>query len=346
MTNSENVIGMGVEDNPLLVQLDIGADEFSGDPAIQGQTDFGTQMEDMDAINRYMRTTKIVNNEAFPIKDSFLGWYDRLSYLSKSLDGDIYNEARTRMNKFNLANVTNEQQRENVVRVITTGVTTEEMQGKPKLPVLSTGEVGSKEIKKASNAGAASASASAASQPTATGTSGKPVLKVGSTGEAVKQWQKIVGVSPLTGYYGDFTANKTIAWKKANGLPATGAEAGIVNEAAWAKALGIGASPFAPPPTPSFAPSVPSAPPVSPGAFAPSPAPARPSTPKTVATKPAAKPAAPAAKTVAKRAKATAVQTASLFDITKWPGWAKGLAALTAAGGAIGFAFNQHKKLK
>jgi peptidoglycan hydrolase-like protein with peptidoglycan-binding domain len=169
-------------------------------------------------------------------------------------------------------------------------------------------------------------------------------LRVGSTGEPVKQWQKIVGVSPLTGYYGDYTAKATIAWKGKNGLPTTGPDAGVVTEAAWAKALGIVG--------PSFAPGVPSepafAPPPTPS-FAPTPAPATPrqasTTTRQPTTAPKTAPKAQPAKKASTATKTAKVAAASMFDFTKWPAVAQVLGVLTITGGAIAYAFHTNKKL-
>ncbi len=205
---------------------------------VQGQTDFGSQSEDMDAINRYMRTTNIVSNSAFPIKDDFIRWWDMLDNWDKTLSGDAYDEARTRMNKFNLANVRTEEERANVVRVITTGISTEEMQGKKKPPVLSTGEVGSQVTGRKSTTG------TMATTKTATGATATspvmPTIRQGSSGDPVKKWQSIIGVT-ADGKFGPATAAATKKWQSSHGLTADG----IVGPATWAKAVPVAA------PTPS-----------------------------------------------------------------------------------------------
>lgn len=57
---------------------------------------------------------------------------------------------------------------------------------------------------------------------------GSPTLRVGSTGEAVKFWQKIVGVKD-DGEFGPNTQRATKAWQSANGLTADG----VVGPATW-----------------------------------------------------------------------------------------------------------------
>src|SRR4029079_2823656 len=99
---------------------------------INTDTNFGAQIEDMDAINDYMRSKVIVNNAAYTYKDDFIRWWDNLGWYDKNFSSSAYDEARTRRNKFDLANVKNAAEKANVERVITTGITTEEMQGKPR----------------------------------------------------------------------------------------------------------------------------------------------------------------------------------------------------------------------
>lgn len=183
---------------------------------VQTATDFGTQSEDMDAINQYMRTKKIINNAAFPIKDDFIRWWDNLGFYDKNFSQDIYDEARTRRNKFDLANVKNEADRAEIQRVITTGQTTEQMQGKKRPPVLSTGEVGASTKKKTSSTGG-----------TLT-TSNRSMIKQGSKGDDVVAWQQILGVK-ADGNFGPGTYQATIAWQKAHGLKADG----IVGPDTW-----------------------------------------------------------------------------------------------------------------
>lgn len=73
----------------------------------------------------------------------------------------------------------------------------------------------------------------------------KPVLKLGSKGEAVKEWQKIVGVV-ADGDFGHNTENATKIWQKNHGLAADG----VVGPKSWA-AVGS-ASVVTPTAVPSF----------------------------------------------------------------------------------------------
>lgn len=71
-----------------------------------------------------------------------------------------------------------------------------------------------------------------------------PSVKLGSTGEAVKQWQRIIGVT-VTGVFDQTTDAKTRLWQKANGLT----DDGWVGEKTWKKALAGGSIPPPPPGT-------------------------------------------------------------------------------------------------
>jgi len=259
------------------------------------------QSENMEAVNRYMRTTPIVNNAAFPIKDDFIRWWDNLSWWSINMDGSAWDEARTRRNKFQLANVKNEQQRANVVRVITTGIESEEMEGKPRPTTLSTGEVGT-QVKKPSTTLTARVSP---------GT--KPVLGLNSRGPDVVQWQGIVGVKPQTGFFGQMTVDYTKKWQAAHNLPATGS----VDAQSWAVALGTGGETFAPSsaPEPTF-----TSPPVA--TFKPTATAQKPVATSQVSTVP----------------KTQTLSASTMFDFTKWPTWAQA-AALTTAVISGGYAF-------
>lgn len=59
----------------------------------------------------------------------------------------------------------------------------------------------------------------------------KPTLREGMKGEAVKEWQVVIGAEP-DGIFGPVTKTATIAWQRARGLTADG----IVGPATWARA--------------------------------------------------------------------------------------------------------------
>lgn len=59
----------------------------------------------------------------------------------------------------------------------------------------------------------------------------RPTIRQGSVGEAVKEWQRVIGVS-ADGKFGPGTATSTKAWQKARGLDADG----VVGANTWARA--------------------------------------------------------------------------------------------------------------
>ena len=61
----------------------------------------------------------------------------------------------------------------------------------------------------------------------------RPVIREGSTGEYVQQWQSVIGVA-ADGKFSPATRAATIAWQKARGLDADG----VVGPETWAVALG------------------------------------------------------------------------------------------------------------
>lgn len=99
--------------------------------------------------------------------------------------------------------------------------------------------VATPEAKKAAELGATAVVAAASVQAaTPTTSSGFPVIRQGSTGESVKTWQGMIGVSPADGIFGPDTASKTKSWQASHGLTADG----IVGPATWTAAALPGSS--------------------------------------------------------------------------------------------------------
>lgn len=84
--------------------------------------------ENIDAIRVYFDQTPVMTPEAQRIKDAFVIWYDDLTWFGKGLNSN-YDLARNQRNRFNLANATTPQEKQNVQAVITTGLSTEQLQG-------------------------------------------------------------------------------------------------------------------------------------------------------------------------------------------------------------------------
>lgn len=172
---------------------------------------------DMKAIDDFMRRTAPVTPEATQLRQSWLTWYPTLGWWDINYSQTVRDEASTRRNKFNLANAITPAQKQQVVNVITKS---HDVKG----PVLPTGEVGT-QIKK----------------PTATAVlqGNHPVIKEGSKGPAVVEWQTIIGVK-ADGNFGPGTKSATIAWQKTHkdveGKPLVAD--GIVGAKSWNAALG------------------------------------------------------------------------------------------------------------
>lgn len=86
--------------------------------------------QDMIAIHRYMSDTIAVTPKARELKDQFIRWWNGLTWNERNLSTAAFDEARNRMGRFQLENTTSAEQRAGVQRVLSTGITTEEMEGK------------------------------------------------------------------------------------------------------------------------------------------------------------------------------------------------------------------------
>lgn len=87
------------------------------------------QADDIDAINKYIVYATVKTKDAAKIKDEWIRWHDGLGWWSKNMDSAVYDEARNKRNRFNLANAVTKAEKEDVKNVQQTGLSTEEMQG-------------------------------------------------------------------------------------------------------------------------------------------------------------------------------------------------------------------------
>jgi hypothetical protein len=62
---------------------------------------------------------------------------------------------------------------------------------------------------------------------------GPPVIEQGSEGDAVVNWQHIVGIAPSDGVFGPITDNYTKSWQRSHGIEADG----VVGPLTWRAAL-------------------------------------------------------------------------------------------------------------
>lgn len=176
-------------------------------------------IEDNEAINDYMRRTGANTDKARDIQNQFFAFWQKGSWWDKNMSSDWFDEARTRRNQFNLANATNIVEKQNVEKVLATGLTREQMRGgsRPKVDV-KTGAVGS-QIK-------------APTTQTAIPKLSRN-LKKGVQGNDVKAWQSFLGLTPATGYFDSITDVKTRAYQTEKGLKADG----IVGPKTWTAAF-------------------------------------------------------------------------------------------------------------
>lgn len=86
---------------------------------------------DMQAINKYMMETAIVNPDAQKIKDEWIQWWTQHQH-DLYWSGDDFNHARNTRNSFNIANTKSPEEAESVKQQIATGVTEEETRGETK----------------------------------------------------------------------------------------------------------------------------------------------------------------------------------------------------------------------
>lgn len=85
------------------------------------------------AINTYIMTTPLATSAAGNVRNEWLKWHDGLGWYSREYPSvEIYDQARNLRNKFNLANAKTAEEKEQVKRVMQTGLTSEELRGETK----------------------------------------------------------------------------------------------------------------------------------------------------------------------------------------------------------------------
>lgn len=158
-----------------------------------------SQIDDMEAINNYMHKTKAITSDAQKLQTKWFSWYDKLGYFDKHFADSAYAEARARRNDFNVANAVTTADKQAVEQVISTGMTTEEMQATPVETSKRTASVNKRYHD----------------------VSGLPIQK-GSRGDIVKSWQRIVAAYPVDGKFGKDTEKLTKQWQKNHGFEPNG----------------------------------------------------------------------------------------------------------------------------
>lgn len=175
------------------------------------------QAENLKAIDEYFKRTVAITPKAANIQTDWLTWYPKLGWAALNIDSKVYDEARARRNLFNLSNVTSPAEKAKVESVLANGITSEDLSGKSKPEVA-----------------AAKARIADIQKKLETQGSTHPTIKQGSKGDAVKEWQGIIGAK-ADGNFGPGTHTATVTWQKGRGLTADG----VVGPKTWAAALGV-----------------------------------------------------------------------------------------------------------
>lgn len=85
------------------------------------------------AINTYIMNATLQTSAAGNVRNEWLKWHDGLGWYSREYPSvEIYDQARNLRNKFNLANAKTPAEKEQVKRVMTGGITSEETRGETK----------------------------------------------------------------------------------------------------------------------------------------------------------------------------------------------------------------------
>lgn len=174
-----------------------------------------SQSANLAAINTYMMNQKPLTPAAAAVQTDWQTWYPKLSVFQRNLDGSVYDEARARRDLFNIKNATTPQQAAQVKEVLARGMTSEELSGQSPAQVA-----------------AAKQRVAAITEKLQTQGTNHPTIRQGSSGDAVKEWQKILGVNP-DGKFGPATMAATKTWQKSKGLK----DDGVVGPMTWNAAV-------------------------------------------------------------------------------------------------------------
>lgn len=85
--------------------------------------------EDIAAINQYMQSQPVNTPAAAKVKDQWVKFHEGGAGSAWFPSQSVYDEARNIRNAFNLANARNAEEKAQVERVMTSGLTTEELKG-------------------------------------------------------------------------------------------------------------------------------------------------------------------------------------------------------------------------
>lgn len=103
------------------------------------------RIQNMRSLNRYMMGTGYPANtagnipkdainysEAVKLKDDWIRWYDDLGWFELRFDDSVYDEARNRLHALDRAAAKSKKELASVINRQKTGMTSEEMEGKPR----------------------------------------------------------------------------------------------------------------------------------------------------------------------------------------------------------------------
>jgi len=183
---------------------------------------FDDTSADVKAINDYFKRTAPKTAAAAQLKKSWETWYSGLNFVTLTLDS-TFQEATNRRNAFDVAQAKNPEELAKTKAFIASA-TENDKKIRPDLykPTDAAGNFSNN--KGITVASAASGTVTKGSRPT---------IRQGSRGDAVKEWQKIIGVND-DGIFGSGTFAATKAWQKERGLTPDG----VVGPASWGAALG------------------------------------------------------------------------------------------------------------
>lgn len=89
-----------------------------------------TDNQDLSAINDYMHSQTLNNEQATALFNDWVTWYEALGFVDLHVDdSQTYDTARNKRNAFNLANATSDDERAQVQTVITQGQSSEQDAG-------------------------------------------------------------------------------------------------------------------------------------------------------------------------------------------------------------------------
>jgi peptidoglycan hydrolase-like protein with peptidoglycan-binding domain len=285
---------------------------------------------DIDAINDYISRTTATTSAAREDQASWVGWYKGLGFFDKMSDSTLQ-DANAKRDRFNIDNKT--------PPIPSVPLTTEEAKYFLTMPVVDTTGMTAEQAQKAVW------SAKPVSPQPVSLTVKRTTIKEGSTGDNVKEWQRIVGGIAIDGKFGTTTTAATKKWQTNHGLKADG----IVGPLTWNAAYGD---------LPKLEPEIPSASTEASARSAEGPA----VTGKIYATSTEVKnvtlPTTTAAKTTTAKSTTTTTTGTTTTDIkpavveagflsflNNIPTWAKWALGLIAAGG-IGYGLSKEKKQK